>query len=324
MSGMAVVFIAVPAVCGRLLVRVITRRARLRPGWLMLAAASLAAVACGGLVQDAAADAQAARLDPRVAGLLASHVHPDIASKAVSIASLTEPPELWFMTAMAVMFLNVKRRSGSTARITAAAGVSLGIATALNAVLPGWDRHDPVSLGAAAVAALGITTAPFARHRLGPRQAKIAAAGIGAAADFASAATAGRSRRDRLLPRSPPDAATPTRAQHTPRRRSQDRRRRRSPVTVPGRDRHRTLRGPAAGLDGVGQPRDRQAHPDEKCRPDHCQDCRDAADDPDDEAPCTHRAARPVRRPGSSPACQGAARLAATSSLPQKHESTLL
>ena len=109
-------------------------------------------------------------------------MHPDIASKAASIASLTEPPALWFMAAMAVMFLNVKRRGGSTARITAATGVSLGIAAALNAVLPGRDRHDPVSLGAAAVAALGITTALFARHWLDPRQAKIAVAGIGAAA----------------------------------------------------------------------------------------------------------------------------------------------
>ena len=133
-------------------------------------------------MQDAAADEQTARLDPRVAGLPASHVRPDIASKAASIANLTEPPALWFMAAMAVMFLNVKRRGDSTARIAAAMGVSVAIAAALNAVLPGRDRHAPVSLGAAAVAALGITTALFARHWLDPRQAKIAVAGIGAAA----------------------------------------------------------------------------------------------------------------------------------------------
>lgn len=178
----AVAVIAVPAVCGRLPVRVTVRRPRLRPAWLLLAAASLAAVACGSLVQDAAADEQTARLDPRVAGLLASHVHPDTASKAASFANLTEPPALWFMLAMAVMFLNVKRRGGSTARITAATGASLGAAAALNAALPGWDRQEPVSLGAAAVAALGITTALFARRWLDPRGAKIAVAGLWTAA----------------------------------------------------------------------------------------------------------------------------------------------
>jgi hypothetical protein len=149
---------------------------------LLLAAASLAAVACGSLVQDAAAGEQAARLNPRVAGLLASHVHPDAASKAVSISNLVEPPGLWFMVVMAVMFLNVKRRGGSTARIAAAAGASLGVAAALNAVLPGWDRQESASLGAAAVAALGITTAVFTRRWLDRRRARIAVAAIGAAA----------------------------------------------------------------------------------------------------------------------------------------------
>lgn len=86
------------------------------------------------------------------------------------------------MVAIAVMFLNVKRRGGSTARIAAAAGASLGVAAALNAALPGWDRQEPVSLGAAAVAALGITTALHAGRWLDPRRARIAVAGIGAAA----------------------------------------------------------------------------------------------------------------------------------------------
>jgi hypothetical protein len=144
--------------------------------------ASLAAVACGVLVQDAAAGEETARLNPRVAGLLARHVHPDAASKAVSISHLAEPPGLWFMVAMAVMFLNVKRRGGSTVRIAAATGASLAIAAALSAALPGWDGHQLVSLGAAAVAALGITTILFARRWLGPRRAGIAVAAIGAAA----------------------------------------------------------------------------------------------------------------------------------------------
>jgi MFS family permease len=144
--------------------------------------ASLAAVACGVLVQDAAAGEETARLNPRVAGLLARHVHPDAVHKAVSISHLAEPPGLWFMVAMAVMFLNVKRRGGSTVRIATAAGASLAIAAALNAVLAGWDRHQQVSLGAAAVAALGITTTLFARRWLEPRRAAIAVVAIGAAA----------------------------------------------------------------------------------------------------------------------------------------------
>lgn len=179
----AVAMIAASAVCGLLPVQVAARRPRLQPVWMLLAAASLAAVACASLVQDDAVSGErVARLDPRVAGLLASHLHPDAASKAVSIANLAEPPGLWFMVVMAVMFLNVKRRGGSTARIAAAAGASLGAAAVLDMVLPGWDRPEPVSLGTTAVAALGITAALFARHWLGPRQAKIAVAALSAAA----------------------------------------------------------------------------------------------------------------------------------------------
>lgn len=172
----AAAVLAGPAMLRRLPVRVIARRPRLRPYGLLLAAASLAAVACGSLVQDAAAGEQTARLDPRVAGLLASHVRPDAASKAAGIANLAEPPGLWFMVAMAIVFLNVKRRGGSTARIATATGASLAIAIGINAVLRGWDRQPPISLGAAAIAALGITTALFARHWLDPRGARIAAA----------------------------------------------------------------------------------------------------------------------------------------------------
>jgi hypothetical protein len=139
-------------------------------------------MACGVLVQDVAAGGETARLNPRVAGLLARHVHPDAAGKAAGIANLAEPPGLWFMVAMAVMFLNLKRRGGSTARIAAATGASLAIAAALNAALPGQGRHQLASPGTAAVAALGITTILLARRWLGPRQAGIAVAAIGAAA----------------------------------------------------------------------------------------------------------------------------------------------
>ena len=111
----AVAFLAVPAVAGRLPVRVIARRPRLRPYGLLLAAASLAAGACGSLVQDAAAGEQTARLDPRVAGLLASHVHPDAASKAAAIAGAG------LVLAMAV---------AGQSFTSLAAGASLGVAVA--------------------------------------------------------------------------------------------------------------------------------------------------------------------------------------------------
>jgi hypothetical protein len=71
------------------------------------------------------------------------------------------------MVVMAVMFLNVKRRGGPTARIAAVTGASLGIGAALNAALPGGDHRQLVSLGAAAVAALGITATLFARRWAG-------------------------------------------------------------------------------------------------------------------------------------------------------------
>jgi hypothetical protein len=59
---------------------------------------------------------------------------------------LAAPPGLW---PMAVMFLNVKRRGGSTARIARAAGASLAIAVGLHEVLPGRGRQSLVSLGTA-------------------------------------------------------------------------------------------------------------------------------------------------------------------------------
>jgi hypothetical protein len=65
-------------------------------------------------------------------------------------------------------------------RIATAVGASLAIAAALNTALPGpgWDRHQLVSLGAAAVTALGISTVLFARRWLGPRRAGIVVVAI--------------------------------------------------------------------------------------------------------------------------------------------------
>jgi hypothetical protein len=66
------------------------------------------------------------------------------------------------MAVIAVTFLNVKRRGRSTARIAASACGALGGAASVNAALPGWDGHQPASLGAAAVAALAVATVLFA------------------------------------------------------------------------------------------------------------------------------------------------------------------
>jgi hypothetical protein len=154
----------------------------LRPGWLLPAVAALAAAACGVLVQGVMAGDETARLNSRFAGLLSRNVHPDAVSKAVSISNLAEPPGLWFMVAMAVMFLYVKRRGGSTARIAAAAGLSLAIAACVNATLPGGGKYHLVSLSTAVVVALAFTTMLLARRWLDPRRAVIAMAGIAAAA----------------------------------------------------------------------------------------------------------------------------------------------
>jgi len=74
------------------------------------------------------------------------------------------------MAAVAVGFLDVRRRGRSTIRIAAATAAGLAIAGVLDTTLPGWDRHPPVSLGAAAIAALAVATAFFAARWLDPIQ----------------------------------------------------------------------------------------------------------------------------------------------------------
>ena len=117
-----------------------------------------------------------------MAGLLARHVPPDAAGVAVGLSHLVQPPGLWFMTVMAVGFLDVRRLGRSTIRVAAAAAAGLGIAAAVDAALPGWDRHPPVSLGATAIAALAISTALFAARWLDPLRTGAAAAAVAAAA----------------------------------------------------------------------------------------------------------------------------------------------
>jgi hypothetical protein len=122
------------------------------------------------------------RLNPRVAGLLASHVPPGAASGAVSLSHLVQPPGLWIMAVMAVAFLDVRRRGRSTIRIAAAAAASLAVAAVLDTTLPGWNQHPPVSLGAAAIAAIAVATVLFAARWLGLIQTGIAVAALGLAA----------------------------------------------------------------------------------------------------------------------------------------------
>jgi hypothetical protein len=179
-AGLAVTGVLPAAARGRLPVRAIVRRPQARLAGL-LAAAGLAAVACGALLQDTAAGEETVRLNPRVAELVARHVPPDAAYNAAGLANLVRPPGLWFMAAMAVLFLNVERRGRSTLRIAAAAGGSLAVAAVIDAALPGWDRHQAVSPGAAAVAALAVVTVMFARRWLPLRGAAVAAAAAGAA-----------------------------------------------------------------------------------------------------------------------------------------------
>jgi len=165
---------ALLAARGRLDLRAIARRPQARLAGLLLAAV-LAAWVCGAMLQDTTAREETVHLNPRVAGLLASHVPPDATSGAVSLSHLVQPPGLWFMAVVAVAFLDVRRRGRSTIRIAAATAASLAIAGVLDTTLPGWDRHTPVSLGAAAIAALAVSTVFFAARWLDLIRAGIAA-----------------------------------------------------------------------------------------------------------------------------------------------------
>jgi membrane-associated protein len=153
--GSIVVVASLLAVHGRLRlpVRAIARALRAPQARLaaLLLTAALAAWVCGNLLQDTAANVETVQLNPR-------------------------------MAVLAVAFLNVRRRGRSTIRIAAATAVSLAVAAILNTTLPGWDRHLPVSLGAAAIAALAITTMFFAARWLNPLQTGTAAAVIALAA----------------------------------------------------------------------------------------------------------------------------------------------
>ena len=98
------------------------------------------------------------------------------------LSHLVQPPGLWIMAAVAVAFPGVRRRGRSTIRIAAATAARLAIAAVLHTTLPGWDRDPPVSLGAAAIAALAVTTVVFAARWLDLIRAGIAAAVLGLAA----------------------------------------------------------------------------------------------------------------------------------------------
>lgn len=167
LAASAAVTAVLLTVRGRLSVRAIAREPRVRLAGLLLTA-GLAAVACGELLQDTAAGEETVHLNRQVADLVADHVPPDAAHGAVGLSALVQPPGLWFMAVMVVMLLHVKHRSRSTVRIAAAACGGLATAGIVNLMMNGWDRHPPVSLGAAAVAALASATVLFASRSMHP------------------------------------------------------------------------------------------------------------------------------------------------------------
>jgi len=77
---------------------------------------------------------------------------------------------------MAVMAVHIKHRGRSTVRIAAAASGGLATAAIVNLLMNGWDRHPPVSLGAAAVAALACAAVLFAGRSMHPLEMVIVTA----------------------------------------------------------------------------------------------------------------------------------------------------
>jgi hypothetical protein len=145
------------------------------------------------MLQDTTAREETVHLNPRVAGLLASHVPPDAALRRGQLVPPGTASRAVDHGRDAVAFLDVRRRGRSTIRIAAATAASLAIAEVLDTTLPGWDRHTPVSLGAAAIAALAISTVFFAARWLDLIRAGIAAAlGLAAAGLTLALAVAGQ------------------------------------------------------------------------------------------------------------------------------------
>lgn len=176
----------------RLPVRAIARRPQARLAGLLLAAV-LGAWVRGAMLQDTTAREETVHLNPRVAGLLASHVPPDAALRRGQLVPPGTASRAVDHGRDAVAFLDVRRRGRSTIRIAAATAASLAIAEVLDTTLPGWDRHTPVSLGAAAIAALAISTVFFAARWLDLIRAGIAAAlGLAAAGLTLALAVAGQ------------------------------------------------------------------------------------------------------------------------------------
>jgi hypothetical protein len=176
----------------RLPVRAIARRPQARLAGLLLAAV-LGAWVRGAMLQDTTAREETVHLNPRVAGLLASHVPLDAALRRGQLVPPGTASRAVDHGRDAVAFLDVRRRGRSTIRIAAATAASLAIAEVLDTTLPGWDRHTPVSLGAAAIAALAISTVFFAARWLDLIRAGIAAAlGLAAAGLTLALAVAGQ------------------------------------------------------------------------------------------------------------------------------------
>lgn len=128
-------------------------------GLVVLAVA--AAWLAGGVVQDAVAHEEFARIDPQVASLLARHVPEGMARATVSTARLGNPPGLWLIGSTAILFAHLLQRGHSTARFLVAGAGAAALAGGAALALPAPGGHDPVHPGMAVFAALWLTWTIF-------------------------------------------------------------------------------------------------------------------------------------------------------------------
>ncbi len=128
-------------------------------GLVVLAVA--AAWVAGGVVQDAVAREEFARIDPQVASLMLRHVPARLARATVGTARLGNPPGLWLVAPMAIMFAHLMQRGHSTVRFLAAASGAAVLAGGAALALPAPGGRDPVHPGMAVYAALWLTWTIF-------------------------------------------------------------------------------------------------------------------------------------------------------------------
>ncbi len=151
----------------------LVRRDRLAVTGLIVLAVAAAWVA-GGVVQDAVNQEEFARIDPQVAALLARHIPDGVARATVSVARLANPPGLWLVAPMAILFAHLLARGHSTLRFAVAAAGAALLTGAADLVLAAPGGRDPVHPGPAVFAALWLTWTIFASRWLPPGWAVVA------------------------------------------------------------------------------------------------------------------------------------------------------